>query len=67
MKGWMALLCYLRGPHFAGGRITAEYDSGGGFTGFPSFGAAVRTRNAAYPLDRVGALAAMAGALRQAP
>jgi len=67
LKGWMALLAYLSGPHFAGGRITAEYDSGGGFTGFPGFGAAVRTRNAAYPLDRVGALAAMASALRQAP
>jgi hypothetical protein len=72
VKSWMAILLYLTTPpalggHFTGGRITAEYASSGDFRRFPAAGGAVRTRNAAYPLERIGALAAMAEALRQVP
>ena len=55
------------GGHFDAGRITAEYGSSGDFSRFPDAGGAVRTRNASCPLDQLGALAAMAGTLRQVP
>jgi len=58
VKAWMAPLLYLAGPHFTDGRITREYQ--------PS-GTAVLTRNAACPRAALGALAAMAQTLRQAP
>lgn len=67
VKGWMALLLQLAGGPPGGGWISPEYDSTGEFTGFPGFGAAVRVRNASYPLDRIAALAAMADGLREAP
>ena len=57
VKAWMAPLLYLAGPHFTDGRITSEYQASG---------AAVTTRNAAYPRAAIGALAAMAQTLRQA-
>jgi len=57
VKAWMAPLLYLAGPHFTAGRITSEYQASG---------AAVTTRNAAYPRAAIGALAAMAQTLRQA-
>ena len=57
LKAWMAPLLYLAGPHFTDGRITSEYQASG---------AAVTTRNAAYPRAAIGALAAMARTLRQA-
>ena len=72
VKAWMALLLYLgmppdRGGHFPDGRITAEYASSADFRQFPTFGAAVRVRNAAYSLDRFRALAAAEEALEEAP
>jgi hypothetical protein len=72
VKTWTALLLYLttppaQGGHFAGGWITPEYGSCADFTRFPAFGAAVRTRNASYPLDSISALAAMVETLRAAP
>lgn len=63
VKGWMAPILYLGTPHFSGGRIGSEYHS----SPFQQAGAALRTRNAAYPLGPVAALAALARTLRQAP
>ncbi len=72
LKAWMALLRYLAAPagqggHFEAGRITAEYASSPDFRQFPAAGAAVRRRNAAYPLDRIAALAATLAALEAVP
>jgi 2',3'-cyclic-nucleotide 2'-phosphodiesterase (5'-nucleotidase family) len=72
LKAWQALLLYLatppgRGGHFRAGRIGAEYDSSADLGRFPAFGAAVRTRNAGYPVRRVGALLAVLETLRHAP
>jgi 2',3'-cyclic-nucleotide 2'-phosphodiesterase (5'-nucleotidase family) len=67
VKAWMALLLYLDGSHFRDGWITSEYGSSHDFSQFQTSGAAVRTRNASYPLGAIGALAAVAESLRQAP
>jgi hypothetical protein len=72
LKAWMAALLYLatppdRGGHFRDGRITGEYDSDPDFRRFAEAGAAVRVRNAAYPLEAIGHLAALAASLRRAP
>lgn len=71
LKDWMAVLSYLatpaaKGGHFQEGRITREYGSSADYRRFPAFGAAVQTRNADYPLDRITALADQAAALRRA-
>ena len=64
VKAWMAPLLDLRGGHFPPRRFRRQYTSAGPF---PASGAAVRMRNAAYPLEAVDALAALARALREAP
>lgn len=68
LKAWLAVLLYLttppaRGGHFQDGRITAEYAAPADFRRFPEAGAAVRVRNAAYPLARLAALADLVQAL----
>lgn len=62
VKAWAAVLRLVgrlgdpvRG---AGGRIPPEYASSADFRRFPGSGAAVRRRNAGYPLDRIQDLAA---------
>jgi hypothetical protein len=72
VKAWMALLFYLsappgRGGHFRGGWISPEYGSSADFRRFASDGEAVRTRNAAYPLDRIRDLAALLEGLEAMP
>jgi hypothetical protein len=65
MKEWMALLSYVgSGLH---GTIGPEYASDVNFTDFPTFGAAVKTRNASYPLPQIGQLIATESALSKAP
>jgi hypothetical protein len=65
LKEWMALLSY-EGTGL-GGSIGSAYASTGKFTQFASFGPAVRTRNAAYPIASIGQLASTVGALQAAP
>lgn len=61
LKGWMALLWYAQtGLH---GAIGLEYESTPNFAQFPVFGAAVKTRNASYPLASIGQFATTIGAL----
>jgi len=72
LKTWAALVRYLAAPpgqggHFDRGRIQAEYGASLDFRRFPESGAAVRVRNAGFPLDRLAVLADMARALREAP
>jgi 2',3'-cyclic-nucleotide 2'-phosphodiesterase (5'-nucleotidase family) len=65
LKEWMALLSYVgTGLH---GTIGPEYASTTFFTDFPTFGAAVKTRNSTYPLPAIGQLLATEAALSQAP
>ena len=65
MKEWMALLSYVgSGLH---GTIGPEYASSINFTDFPTFGAAVKTRNASYPLPAIGQLLATEAALSKGP
>ena len=65
MKEWMALLSYVgTGLH---GTIGPEYSSSTLFTDFPGFGAAVKTRNASYPLPQIGQLIATESALSKQP
>lgn len=65
LKEWMALLSYVgTGLH---GTIGPEYASSLFFTDFPTFGAAVKTRNASYPLPAIGQLIATEAALSQQP
>ena len=65
LKEWMALLSYLGAG--LGGHITSSYASSSNFTQFPGFGAAVRTRNATYPLASLGQLLTTLGGLKGAP
>ncbi|HEV8435673.1 MAG TPA: metallophosphoesterase, partial [Thermoanaerobaculia bacterium] len=65
MKEWMALLQYVgSGLH---GTIGPEYASSINFTDFPGFGAAVKNRNASYPLPQIGQLIGTESALSQQP
>jgi hypothetical protein len=61
----MALLSYVGTG--LGGSITAEYASTANFTQFQGFGAAVRTRNASYPIASIEELMATLGGLQAAP
>ena len=65
LKEWMALLAYVGTG--LGGSISADYASTPNFAQFGSFGAAVRNRNASYPLAGIGQLAGTLGALQSAP
>ena len=49
------------------GSIGPEYASSINFTDFPTFGAAVKTRNASYPLPAIGQLIATEAALSKGP
>jgi 2',3'-cyclic-nucleotide 2'-phosphodiesterase (5'-nucleotidase family) len=65
LKEWMALLSYVGSG--LGGSITSEYASTSNFTQFFSFGAAVKTRNATYPIASIGQLVATAASLIGGP
>ncbi|MDP9049257.1 MAG: hypothetical protein M3O31_00830 [Acidobacteriota bacterium] len=65
LKGWMALLSYV--GKGLGGSITSEYFSTSNFIQFPTFGVAVQTRNASYPLANIGQLAITVSTLHSAP
>ena len=65
LKEWMALLSYLKTG--LGGAIAAEYASTANFTQFGSFGAAVRTRNLAYPIANIGQFVGTVSGLQSAP
>lgn len=65
LKGWMALLSYLGNP--LGGFVSPEYFSTSNFLQFPTFGLAVRNRNAGYPLPSLGLLAGTLATLNAAP
>jgi hypothetical protein len=65
LKEWMTLLSYVgSGLH---GTIGPEYASSIFFTEFPTFGAAVKTRNSTYPLPAIGQLIATESALSNGP
>jgi len=65
LKGWMALL--QNAGTTLGGSIGTEYASTPLFTQFGSFGSAVQTRNASYPLAAIGQLIGLESALQQTP
>ena len=65
LKEWMALLADV--GSVLHGTIGPEYASTPNFTEFPTFGAAVRTRDTAYPLAAIGQLVTTSAALQQAP
>jgi hypothetical protein len=65
LKEWMALLSNV-GSGLAGS-IGPDYASTPIFTQFGSFGSAVQTRNATYPLPAIGQLVGTIGRLQQAP
>lgn len=65
LKEWTALLSY-EGTAL-GGSIGLEYESTGNFAQFGSFGAAVKIRNAMYPVTGIGQLLQTLGALSAAP
>lgn len=65
LKEWMALLSYL--DQGLGGSITPPYASTSNFFQFGSFGAAVQTRNASYPLAAVGQFVSTLSSLEAAP
>jgi len=61
LKEWMALLSYITSG--LGGTIPPLYFSTPNFTQFAGFGAAVRTRNASYPVASIGQLLTTLGVL----
>jgi hypothetical protein len=65
LKEWMALLADV--GSVLHGTIGPEYASTPNFTEFPAFGAAVKTRDTAYPLAAIGQLVTTSAALQQAP
>ena len=60
----MALLSYVTTG--LGGSISSDYASTTNFTQFGSFGAAVRTRDANYPIANIGQLMTTLGGLQAA-
>ena len=65
LKEWMALLQNVgSGLH---GAIGVDYASTAIFTDFPVSGAAVKTRNASYPLASIGQLVTTVATLQAAP
>lgn len=70
VKDWMALLFYLTLPVNQlglGGQITADYASTALFSQFATFGAAVQTRSASYPIASLGQMMTTLGTLKAAP
>ncbi|MDQ6801237.1 MAG: metallophosphoesterase [Acidobacteriota bacterium] len=65
LKEWMALLSNVGSA--LGGSIGPDYASTPIFTQFGSFGSAVQTRNATYPLPAIGQLVGTIASLQQAP
>jgi hypothetical protein len=65
LKDWMALLSYISGG--LGGAVTSLYGSTPNFTQFGTFGLAVQTRNATYPIASIGQLMTTLGGLQAAP
>jgi hypothetical protein len=65
LKEWMALLSNVGTG--LGGTIGPEYKSTTNFTEFSTFGSAVQTRNASYPLADIAQLVGTVAALQQAP
>lgn len=65
LKQWMALLSYLETS--LNGTVTSQYASTPNFLQFPSFGAAVQTRNASYPLPGIGQMVGTLVNLQTAP
>lgn len=65
LKEWMALLSYL--DTSLDGTVTSQYASSLNFLQFPSFGAAVETRNASYPLPSIGQMVGTLASLQTAP
>ena len=65
LKEWTALLSNVTTG--LGGTINSDYASTANFAQFPTFGTAVRTRNASYPLASIAQFATTSGALQAAP
>ena len=65
LKEWTALLSYVTAG--LGGNISSDYASTTNFAEFPSFGKAVKTRDANYPLASVGQMMTTLGGLQAAP
>ena len=65
LKEWMALLSYL--DTSLNGAVTSQYASTPNFLQFPSFGAAVQTRNDSYPLASIGQMLGTLANLQAAP
>jgi len=65
LKEWMTLLSYVGTG--LGGAIGSEYASTESFTEFGSFGAAVQTRNASYPIASIGQLMGTLAGLQGSP
>ncbi len=65
LKEWTALLANV-GTGLKG-KIGTEYASTANFAEFPTAGAAVKTRNASYPIASIGQLAGTMAALQKAP
>jgi hypothetical protein len=65
LKEWMALLSYFESS--LNGAITSQYASTSNFLQFPFFGAAVKTRNASYPLSSIGQMMGTLANLQAAP
>lgn len=64
LKEWMALLSYVGSS--LKGTISSDYASTTNFAEFGSFGAAVKNRNASYPLSAITGVVSTAGSLRAA-
>jgi len=65
LKEWMALLSNVGTT--LGGTIGSDYLSTPLFSQFPTYGAAVKVRNASYPIAQIGQLATTLGTLQAAP
>lgn len=65
LKEWMALLSYVTTG--LGSTISSDYASTTNFAQFPTFGVAVRTRDANYPIASIGQLMITLGGLQAAP
>jgi len=65
LKEWMALLSYVTTG--LGGSISSDYASTANFAQFGTFGVAVRTRDANYPIGSIGQLMSTLGGLQASP